>query len=270
MANVNIPLLGIGVDASYSLTPMDAIDFGMVMVNQTSPPRTLMINNTGDGAITVDKITVAGAPFKANMASPISIAQGKSAKVDLTFTPGMIGDAKGTITLSVVGLNATKVDFKRKGVAPNLGVAPSTLDFGGVAVGMPLAVQTVTLKNSGNGSLTIDPAGIVSTDEQFAVDLAGAQLTLSNGGTTSFKVTFTPARTGAASGEIQITLKGQTQPAIVIGATGDGVFVDVFRGKGCACAVGGRRAGVNPLAALLAAIGLCLALRRRSRTRLSS
>ena len=84
-------------------------------------------------------------------------------------------------------------------VLPVLGVAPSSLSFGNVTVGNS-STQTVTLTGSGTTATTISQATVSGTG--FSISGPALPITLTVGQTASFSVTFTPAATGSASGNV--------------------------------------------------------------------
>jgi hypothetical protein len=82
---------------------------------------------------------------------------------------------------------------------PELGAAPSSMSFGNVAVGSS-STQTMTLTGGGTSSTTISQTTVSGTG--FSISGPSLPLTLPVGQTASFTVTFTPAATGSASGNI--------------------------------------------------------------------
>ena len=80
-------------------------------------------------------------------------------------------------------------------------VAPTSLTFGGQNVGTTSPSQPVTLKNTGEASLSI--TGIVATANFGETD--NCMGSVAAGATCTINVTFSPAATGALSGTLTIT-----------------------------------------------------------------
>ncbi|MGD0361578.1 MAG: choice-of-anchor D domain-containing protein [Bryobacteraceae bacterium] len=90
-----------------------------------------------------------------------------------------------------------------------LGVAPSNLSFGNVAVGST-STQTVTLTGIGTGATTISQAAVSGAG--FSLSGLSLPLTLAAGQNVSFSVAFAPAATGSASGSIAFTSSALNTP----------------------------------------------------------
>lgn len=102
-------------------------------------------------------------------------------------------------------------------------VAPSSLSFGDVVVGLTSAVQTLTVTNSGTATLTID--SVKANDPTFAVSpTSGVILPTSN---QEFYVTFAPTIIGAVSGRVSFWSDAATSPDTVH-VSGNGTFARVI------------------------------------------
>ena len=254
-----VQLTGSGVQAEITVDSM-AIDFLSVMVESTVK-RSLTITNTGDVAVSVMSISVGGA-FSVDNMGAMSLAPGKSYVVNVSFTPLTVGTLMGQLTITPAApLQQIMVQLTGVGVGPMLSVTPPSLDFGPVAVGMPSAAQTVTLRNGGSAPIVI--ATVSASDPAFVVDTSATQLTLGANASTTFNVTFLPSSAMASSAEVNVTLKDHTKASASVAVTGSGV-VKAKGAGGCKCDLGGGRsdAPVLPLLGLLAITAL---VRRRRR-----
>ena len=98
-----------------------------------------------------------------------------------------------------------------------LSVAPSTLDFGNVAVG-GTASQTLTLRNlGGSGDPSIQVTGVAVSGtgaSAISTNFAGP-LTLAAGASAAVEVTYDPPTVGSVNGQISIAHNGTNSPVVV-------------------------------------------------------
>ncbi|MFZ0821189.1 MAG: choice-of-anchor D domain-containing protein [Candidatus Acidiferrales bacterium] len=105
------------------------------------------------------------------------------------------------------------------GTQPAITATPATVAFGNVIVGSPNS-QTIQIKNTGNGTLTISQAAAAGTG--YSISGLTLPANIVAGGTTTFNVTFAPNAAGAVSGSVSLTNNSATSP-LVIPLTGTGV-----------------------------------------------
>jgi hypothetical protein len=90
----SISLSGQGANgASASLSPTD-LEFGNQPVETASAPKSLMLTNTGTGALTVDDVQIAGPDlndFTASSECGASLAAGASCSINIAFSPLSVG-----------------------------------------------------------------------------------------------------------------------------------------------------------------------------------
>ena len=255
-----IPIHGTGIQKGIKVSPM-TIDFGGVMVGGNKMVG-VTISNTGDGDLAIKTIAPTGmAPqlFTVDMQGPLTIPNGMTAMVNVTFSPLAVGVVTNT-SLTITPMDVAPVSIPMKGTGTSLGLAvtPMMIDFGQVAQGMTSAPITVGIKNTNPQAIQI--ASIATADSTFAIDMTKTTKMLMPNATTTFDVTFTPAAQGMKSTTIGITLMGQNKPIATVMATGTGVMQAMMPG-GCACNLGSR--AQSPSLALLALLALACLVRRR-------
>ena len=111
---------------------------------------------------------------------------------------------------SKVFVNMDYTSIGPVGPAPEFVIAPTSLDFGAVGVGVPSMLQA-TVSNPGTDPLEI--TGITSSDAQFTYTPATA--TIPAGGNQIFDITFTPTSLGTQSADIEFTHNAPTSPDIL-------------------------------------------------------
>ena len=101
---------------------------------------------------------------------------------------------------------------------PIIGVAPTSLAFGIVAVGSSSTPATVVISNTGTASLNI--TSISSSAPDFVPTSCGP---VTAGGNCSFTVTFSPTAGGAQSATLTILSDDPARPSVTVSMTGTGV-----------------------------------------------
>jgi fibronectin type 3 domain-containing protein len=86
-------------------------------------------------------------------------------------------------------------------------------------------MQTVTLANTGNASVTISQ--LAEAGAGFTVSGLSTPVTLAAGASTSFNVTFDPATTGSLSGSVTVTSNATNSPHVV-SLSGTGTAVTAY------------------------------------------
>src|SRR5208337_3294665 len=105
-----------------------------------------------------------------------------------------------SITDNAAGSPQT-ISLTGTGQAPSVSLSPSSLAFGGQMVGTTSAPQSVTLANTGNGTLSITS---ISASGDFAeTNTCGSSVAA--GASCTISVTFTPTATGTRTGAVSIT-----------------------------------------------------------------
>lgn len=124
------------------------------------------------------------------------------------------GPLTGSGTLTVAGTASTLQDFFATfdytdigptGPEPQFAIAPASLSFGGVGVGLSSTLQA-TVSNAGPDPLTI--SNIVSSDAQFTFVPNTFPIIVAPGGNQVFDVTFSPASLGNFSATLSFTHDG--------------------------------------------------------------
>jgi len=101
-----------------------------------------------------------------------------------------------------------------------LGVSPTTLSFGNVAVNTAVK-QSVILTSTGNLPVTVYAPTLTGTG--FSISGITFPLTLNPGKTATLSVQFDPSTTGAASGQLTITSNNNwTNPTVLVSLSGTG------------------------------------------------
>ena len=217
---LTISLSGAGVQAGLSVTP-SSYNFGSVVDGQTKT-QAFTLTNTGTATLTISSVTVSGAGYSiSGLTTPASVAAGQSTSVTAQFSPTTAGTLPGTISISSTapGSPAT-VSLTGTGVAATVTMTPtpSSVAFGNVQAGSS-GSQSVSIMNTGNGSITISQVTVSAKD--VSVSGITTPVTLTPSQTASMTVSFSPTTSESVSGNVTVS---NTQGAsAVIPVTGTGV-----------------------------------------------
>jgi hypothetical protein len=199
-------------DGSLSLNK-SSIDFGSVQDGSSKSSSLVLTNSSAsDGpSVIFSQVNVAGAGFGVSTAGlPIVLAPGASTTITITFAPKSPGAITGALAVTVAGAAApANVTLTGTGLGPSdLGVSPSTLNFGTVAVGSSLnKAGTLT---AGNSDVTVSSAAWSGLG--YSVTGISFPVTVPAGQSVSFTVTFAPSVTGSSPGNVSFVSNASNSP----------------------------------------------------------
>jgi hypothetical protein len=240
---LSIPLSGTGL-APGALTPNPtSLAFGSVQ-DGTSSSLSETLTNTGGSSLTISAATASGTGFSlSGLTVPVTLTAGQSASFTVLFSPTTSGAASGSVSITSNGSNPNlSIPLSGTGVTQgDLTANPTSLAFGNVQVGTSKSL-TDTLTNTGGSSLTISAATASGTG--FSLSGLSLPLTLTAGQSTSFTVLFSPATSGAASGNVSITSTG-SDSNLSIPLTGTGVTQGALSANPASLAFGNVQDGTS-------------------------
>jgi hypothetical protein len=176
-----------------------SLPFGEQIVNTASSAQTVTLTNNSPTAVSVDGITISGAHYKHFTQTndcPGMLGVGQFCTASVTFAPtwknasGLMSAAlninvSSPATIKAVPLTGTVVQ-------PVLSVSPASLSFGEQTVKTVSEAQTVTITNSGTGSLALTGITISGTQYTQFTQTNNCPATLSAGASCTANVKFAP------------------------------------------------------------------------------
>ena len=215
---VRYVLTGTGTGLQLTATP-SSVSFGNVVVGTTNT-QTVTLKNQGTNQITISKVLASGSGFHfTNLTTPYVLAAGKQAGFSVEFSPSSVASDVGSVVIDSTATNPTlTIPLKGSGIASirTLTVSPTSLSFGNDAIGTT-HTQSVTLKNTGNTSVTV--SGITVSSTQLGVSGGVSGATLSAGQSATLNVIYSPKTAGSFSGQVKVSTNATNSPA-TIGVTG--------------------------------------------------
>jgi hypothetical protein len=196
-----------------------AVSLGQVSVGSTgSATATLTASKT----VTVSAVSAA-APFSTGTSTPtlpVTLTAGQTISVPVSYSPTTWGANTGALSLTTdsgtinVGLSGT-------GTQPGLGAAPTSLDWGTMAVG---SSETLTVGVTNTGTSTETFTGVAGPSSPFAASgLPNVGDTLAAGVSDTISVTYTPTVAESDSSSIVLT---SDQGSVTIPLTGIAINSD--------------------------------------------
>ncbi|WP_395043269.1 choice-of-anchor D domain-containing protein, partial [Flavobacterium sp.] len=233
------------VDGDTSPSITDWTDFGLSTLG-VNVSYTFTIQNTGSGVLTLGAITFTGAnatEFSVITAPSATVAAGGSTTFVMTLAPLSLGNKSATFSIVNNDSNENPYNFYLYGVGVNpeiniLGNSVSIVDgnttpsltnwsdFGTTNVGVGIT-RTFTLQNTGTGNLSIGAITFSGTNaSEFTVTTA-PPTALTNGGSTTFVVTFNPTAVGLRTASISIVNNDSNENPYNFSIQGNGLNPEI-------------------------------------------
>ena len=209
-----IPLSGTGSAQVLQLTPSTtSLSFGSLALN-ASATQSVTLTNTGNAAVSISQVNVAGSGFTLNGSAPlVTLSAGQAASFSVTFTPTVAGNATGSASVVSTAANSPlSISLSGVGVQPQISVVPGSVSFGTVTVGQTNS-QTITLSNPGSANLNVTQFAGPGTG--FGLTGLAMPLTLAPGKSTTFTLSFTPTSGTSSSSSLTLVSNAPNSPTTI-------------------------------------------------------
>ena len=216
-----IALQGQGISPKIKVEPT-TIDFGNVSLSQPEQIE-FVIRNDSQVPLNVSNCVCGNPLFTINQMFPITINGSDSKTIKATFLPTSIGNVTTSFTITSNDfLNPTiDIPVTGAGIAPEIIVTPSSLDFGSVGVDQSSSLN-ISISNFGVANLLVTA---ISNNIKFVCDKTS--FVVASSLTTQIKVTFAPDSKESYVGDIILTTNDPDHTSIVIPLTGKGVKSEI-------------------------------------------
>jgi hypothetical protein len=199
--------------AAVGVSP-DALTFAKQLAGTTSSVQTVVVTNNTNSAVNLSALAITGtgsADFRLSNYCPASLAAGRNCTLYVAFSP----NDGGNLTAAITGAGGASVALS--GLATQVGLSATKLNFGTVTVGQTSAAQSVTVTNTGNTTLDITQMKITGAEAADFFRAAGGTCgaTLPASQSCAIPVRFRPQATGARSAYLQLTDNGGASPQYV-------------------------------------------------------
>jgi len=195
-----LAMTGAGVAANQIGASPTSVNFGNVMVgnSQTSPAT---LTNIGSGGVTISQTALSNSAYAiSGLPLPVTLNAGQSLTFNVIFTPQASGSSSGNLAVfSDAGNGQLNIGLAGAGVDPGqLALAPSAYDFGNTDIGKNSS--TTGALTAVGSAVTLSSAS--SDSSEFVLSGITLPLTIADGQSIPFTVTFLPQASGVATGNI--------------------------------------------------------------------
>jgi len=224
---------GLGIPAT-SFNPT-SLTFGNTNIGATAASQTVTLSNPGTDTLAISSITISGVHASdfalANNTCTAKLAPTASCVLTVSFTPAASGNRGASITVvdNATNLAGSTQTIPLTGVGlavSTASVSPASLAFPSTNVGSSATPLTVTVSNSGTGSLTISSIALGGTNSGDFSETNTCGATLVAGTNCSISVTFTPKGGSSRTATLTITDNANNTPGstqvVQLSGTGTG------------------------------------------------
>jgi hypothetical protein len=239
-----VSLSGTGTISSSIGLSATSLSFGSENVSSTSTAENVTLTNNGASTLTINNMSITGTnsgDFAETNNCGSYVLSGNQCTIIVTFTPSAVGSRTASVTITDTGSGSPQtVNLNGTGTTagtPAVSFSPSSLSLGSENVGVTSGAQTVTLKNTGSGTLSIgNPTGAVPTGIRITgannYDFAQTNncgISVAAGASCTITVTFTPSGVNGRFGNISVwdTAAGSPQTVSLFGS-GTGTTAESF------------------------------------------
>jgi hypothetical protein len=171
----------------------------------TTNTQTQTVTNIGQAPLLISNIVYSGpTDFVETNNCPISpntLAVGASCTLTASFTPTLVGNESGTITVTSNGGAPQTINLNGSSVSAGKPVlSPTSLTFPTTLIGQSSASQTATLTNAGSGPMAITN---IFSNADFPVS-NNCPSSLAVNASCTLTVTYTPTVPGIESGSVSV------------------------------------------------------------------
>lgn len=231
-----VAISGSGYVTTATVNP-SSLSFANQALTTTSSAQTIVMTNTGANPISVSGIAMTGDFAQTNTCTSIPVAVEGSCTISVTFSPTVGGSRSGTLTISDNAQgNPHIITLSGTGLAGVAQLSSSTMTFAAQTVGTSATAQTITVTNSGNGTLafsSIRATGDFSQTNNCTNVVAQGNCTV--------QVAFTPTSSGSRTGTLTLTDSAADSPQMV-SLSGSGVDFSMPASGGTASVAAGGTA----------------------------
>jgi hypothetical protein len=203
-----VQLTGIGTAVSLSATRLTFPDQNVGTITNQS----VKVTNHGNSPLSITSAATTG-DFTAHRLCGSSINGGGFCLINVVFKPSQTGLRTGVLTITHSDPASPQIlALMGTGTAPTVGLSAASLSFAGQIVGTSSTAQTVTLTNSGDGSLTISG---VTTSGDFTSTPGHCAGSIAAGKICEITVAFKPQAGGSRTGSLSIADDAANSPQTV-------------------------------------------------------
>jgi hypothetical protein len=189
------------------------LSFGNQVVGTTSAGKTVTLKNNGTLQLNISSIAANGNFSQTNTCGS-SVAVGASCTITAKFTPTVIGNRTGAITINDNAGPPTQT-IHLFGTGTDVSLSTLSLTFAPQKVGTTSPPSSIRLTNVGRTTLTFSSFAISGANAGDFAQGNNCGTNLSGGHSCTISVTFTPSATGTRNASLSISDNGGGSPQSV-------------------------------------------------------
>ncbi|WP_341886892.1 choice-of-anchor D domain-containing protein [Variovorax sp. YR752] len=232
-ASVSLAAAGVPTPAPAVTLSQAALGFGTVSIGGRSAPRTVVLGNSGNGALDLTGLTVSSTEFKLTHDCPASLAVGASCSLAVVYAPAGANASEVLTIRSNAPSSPNQIVLNGLGSSATLAVldwseGSAPIAFDDAEVGATTAAVLRTLVNRGPGSVTLSTLSVAGTDPGSFVLGGGscaAGTVLAVDARCTVGLRFAPSAPGERSAVLQIASTGSSPAEVALSGTGSGFAV---------------------------------------------
>jgi hypothetical protein len=206
-----VTLSGSGIAPAAALSPA-SLTFANQLVGTISSAQTVTLSNTGSAGLNIGSIATAGDYTQTNNCGG-SLDAGTSCSINVIFKPANTGARAGTLSVTDNASGSPqKAALTGTGVIAAVNLAPTSLNFGKIPVGTTSTPMTVTLSNTGTGTLLISSMALTGPNPADYAQTNNCGGSVDPGANCTITITFTPGATGNRTSTLAITDNAPKSP----------------------------------------------------------
>ena len=220
-------------EPDISLSP-SSNNYGSVDVGSTSS-ETFTVSNDGDDDLSVSSSSITGTDAGqfsiTSGGGSVTLAPGESHNITVQFGPSSAGSKSASLSISsddpdegtkTAALSGTGV------LEPDIGLSPSSANFGSVSVSGGSETESFTVSNSGNDNLNVSSSSISgSGSSHFSITSGGGSFSLAPGATHTIQVTYNPSSAGSHSASLNVSSDDPDEGTKSASLSGTGTEPDI-------------------------------------------
>ena len=203
----------------------DSVSFGRVNPGRSATREVVCTNVVSEPVTLTDAILEEGGAFTVRADLPQTLAPDDSTTLQVAYSPptNTLGQTDfGTVRVvaeAAGAAQAVRVSVSGQAGGPRIEVEPNPLDFGLVAIGVPLT-QGVLIRNTGFEALEVRELRLEGADASaFRID--PRSFALAAGEVRFLAVVFDPQREGSLRAALRVVSDDDQQPEVVVDLLGE-------------------------------------------------
>ncbi|PNG50259.1 hypothetical protein WDL1P1_00303 (plasmid) [Variovorax sp. WDL1] len=201
------------------------VDFGETTLN-AAVKRTVRLTNTGTVAANVMQTSASPASsFVVLSGCTDELAPQGTCDLEVQFSAAALDYAGGSLTVTTGEGQNLQIPLTGYVISPRIQVAPATVDFGSVGVGLTAATKTVDVTNTGRLPLEVKGIGVTDPERFSSSNNCGTPLQPNQ--SCQVAVSFTPLDGNQALASLAIENNDPRQPLALVTLKGQGLVGEV-------------------------------------------